>query len=354
MSVQPDRTIQYELPRLECGPWAVNPHYDDEYQAAMDEWCFPFFEGASWMSGRTDYYRESKLHLGIALIYPEADRERLDTWVKWNGLLCLCDDAVETAWARNDGATGTSVTIWDRINAMIARGREAGASPWELTDDALLAKIVELTFEIRSWLPSDAGEQFLDTVRDGFQSMTRKDQHRAAMPSLIDMTMAEYLRYRDTTYFTDIFFLGAAPMSGLEVPSGFFRDPALQRALAPAARHLFLMNDLYSFRREYVYHQENLTSLVHPVTLRVFNEGYSWQEAIDDLVAMITTAGKEYAAARDEWVATTDFPQADRYARALDLLLGGNHRFHQVSRRYHLDGETADSVVCDPEHIGYF
>ncbi|WP_433192137.1 terpene synthase family protein [Nocardia sp. CA-107356] len=332
----------YFLPVVRCPfAWKQNPCYDDKFQREVDDWVLSVFsthpEAANWV----ERIRRYRFYLWQAMMFPEIDRPQLVLWSKFTALLTVIDDIDEKSLARDAASQGQ---IWEELREAVRRLGITG--PVNPTSPSLVRTIIDV---VRGMV-----EPMTPPIRDGFLqelqllcrsqlvlAPVRRQQRRQ-----VGMSLESYLKHRCADYGTAIYARAIPHM--LSIDSSW--NTALATAVTYAHQHMFLVNDLYSFRKEYPRYRHNLAGMTHPMTIMVVDHGMSWQAAVDELVQMIHRAEDGYRKHRDALLRRTSSRDAARYCEALEHCIAGNLRYHLLSPRYHgldFEGEfTSRMVTC--------
>ncbi|WP_405136413.1 terpene synthase family protein [Nocardia sp. NBC_01388] len=162
--------------------------------------------------------------------------------------------------------------------------------------------------------------------------------------------MATYLRMRPIDVMIKFWLLLYEYTLDIELGRLFVTHPEVTAAEDPAIRHLYLVNDLLSYRQEYYGdHHMNIVAVLR-------QEGVGRQDAVDRTCELIAVAEQDFLAARDR-IRTGELgsdPVVCAYLLAIEHLVSGSLDWSYLSSRYHgagyqWNGLTSGIVIMHPE-----
>ncbi|MCC9706036.1 terpene synthase family protein [Streptomyces sp. MNU76] len=356
MNMIPAGRISYFLPAITCSfPWEKNKNYDEEFQENTDDWVLSLFSDNSRVIAYRKYTHMCRLYLWVAHVLPRLPRKEYELWSKYTGAATVLDDAHERDWEASvsrDG--GSALTPWEQLteNAESMRSRSTPPHPKSCISSPLVHGITQLVDQISDTMPDAERDAFLTVIRDYFHSNIYRNEHRASMPVVMELSLDQYLSFRDDDTGMWPYIIGVPHIMGAHPTEEEWNDPRRARLAWLANRHVLLVNDLYSFHKEYLQHSQNIPSLLHSVTVMVLGDGLEWQEAIDRLVNLVYAAEREYTEIRDQWIAEGASTAVREVFTGFELEMAGSLRYHLTSPRYHgrdFSGEfTSQTITCDP------
>lgn len=121
---------------------------------------------------------------------------------------------------------------------------------------------------------------------------------------------------------------------------------SVQRILLPLSLSMALVNDYFSWDKEYVdYLRKGPTNgrLYSSVKLLMDQHQVSVARAKDMVRQMIVQYEQEYARLRDEWMSAEERPaELQRYVEQMGLMASGSLYWHSKAPRYHNLGSLED------------
>lgn len=161
--------------------------------------------------------------------------------------------------------------------------------------------------------------------------------------------MATYLRLRPIDVMIKFWLLLYEYTLNIKLGQLFVAHPEVTEAEEPAIRHLYLVNDLLSYRQEYFSdHHMNVIAVLR-------REGIGLQDAVDRTCELIAVAERDFLATRDR-ILTGELadPVVRAYLLAIEHMVSGSLDWSYLSSRYHgagyrWNGLTSGMVVMHPE-----
>ncbi|MER7395335.1 terpene synthase family protein [Streptomyces sp. NPDC000151] len=182
--------------------------------------------------------------------------------------------------------------------------------------------------------------RYRDAYRDILHSAVQEAEERKD-GSLPDF--ATYMQGRRTNLFGYWATIQTEFALGLDLGRKLdeSEDLALVRDLT--IDHMVLVNDLYSFPKEY-----DAREVMNAVWIFVVREGRALQQAIDRLAELIGEVEDAFVAARRRIAEGPLAGRADisRYVTELGHLISGNVYYHQRTTRYHGDEHGGQRVAA--------
>jgi hypothetical protein len=133
---------------------------------------------------------------------------------------------------------------------------------------------------------------------------------------------------------------------GIDLSDEIAGDDQLAGMWRIVGTHVVLVNDLFSFRKEYF-----TGDGLNLITSLLYHEKMTLQSAVDKVQDMIGKAGEDFAAAcRDIRVRYARHPRGkdvERYLEALGYMISGNVAWSYESPRYHGVGHFWDGLPPD-------
>jgi hypothetical protein len=181
-------------------------------------------------------------------------------------------------------------------------------------------------------------------------------EQASVAPSTETSDLEEWLRFRGYTIGARYNHVLLEHALDVDMTEPFEQEPTLLRAAELVARHQFLMNDLFSYRKEILAGQE------HSNTLAVIQrlEGVDLQQAVDRLCDLAEQIERQYAHARQEIQAGSLKGRRDvaRYLDEMWHMITGNIEYSLMTPRYngighHWNGLTAGQVTLTPARTIY-
>ncbi|WP_371478770.1 terpene cyclase [Kitasatospora sp. NBC_00315] len=313
-------------------PFQVNPHAE-EARGHLSAWARR--TGLIRRESVVERFEHADFGWFAAMVYPTADRERLELMADWFAWLFLVDDQLD------DGTVGRDL---DRAAAMTRELQEvlesppgAGAGPgghsvaaaslaelWERTAATASASwrlrfAAHLEECLRTAATWEAANRIRGVVPDE-ETYIRKRRHTGAIYVCMD--------------FVDI-------VEDLDVPVALYRDRDFSAALDAACDVVCWTNDVYSLEKERSLGETH--NLVHVVE---HHRGIDRAKALREVAAMITEATGLFLAKEAALLAA--HPEHERVLRpclaGMRSWMRGNLDWSRQTKRYR------DPVGEQPEH----
>jgi hypothetical protein len=356
--------ISYVLADVSCAfPVEVNPHYE-RVEREVAEWTervFAHYDQVDdfWLG----HARRSVHSLWQSMVFPDIGYADLTLWSKITSALTVFHDAVERGRDKHGPAWKDSWrpawhTLLDGAE-LIAHAAAAGQDPVA----AVLAadfpaepkEILRPFAQLRGQMSARVGNDFIAALHALADGIITEFRIAAETGGGAALDLDAYLEVRMRTY--GLFYIAALPaLNRTALTDDELNDPRLAELKRLAHIHTCLVNDLYSFRMEYIRNADRVTALVQAIPRLVHGHGLSWQEAVDQLVEMIYDTERRYLELRNAWFADGVSPAVRETCRRLEWIMSGNLEYMKVTPRYHgtyFQGEFRGGlVVCDPAEAG--
>ncbi|MFC7308233.1 terpene synthase family protein [Streptomyces monticola] len=272
--------------------------------------------------------RADNYTMWAALCFPDAPKELLALWCRFNALYTVIENKQEALFSTADA--GSAEETWSRTVHYLYRLSHApdlSEIPADEWGGGLPRHYVMAARSIALTLPEGLGRYFLRRVA---QMATAQFQEPDAIRSP-RMWLAEYLEYRHVNFGIPLFIATIRGLMARDISAAEWESPYRAELDRLTAHHCCLTNDLYSFQKEWN-DRDGKAAHVQAVGILSAMHGLSVQEAIDRLAEEIEAAERSYVALRDT-VAMT--PEMREYCMRLEHITAGNLRYHQVSPRFH-------------------
>ncbi|MFJ6659797.1 terpene synthase family protein [Streptomyces sp. NPDC091377] len=120
---------------------------------------------------------------------------------------------------------------------------------------------------------------------------------------------------------------------GIDLTHEIATYPELTRLQELQVDYLILLNDLYSFRKEYL-RSRDTANLIAVLCIR---HHHSLQQAVDTICARMTATEKTFIAERDTFLSDHPGirPEVREFLDGLGYVMSGTLQFHRTTSRYH-------------------
>ncbi|MFE0802186.1 terpene synthase family protein [Streptomyces sp. NPDC058812] len=300
--------------------------------ADANRWAFELFRDDPRVPtpARADNYTT-----WVALCFPDAGPELLTRWCRFNALYTVIENKQEALYETSDA--GSAEAVWERTVTLLFRQSHAPdvfAVPADGWGEGLPRFYLLAAHGIAKTLPELLARYFLRRIAYMAQAQY---QEEAAIKSP-RMGLGEYLEYRQVNFGIPLFIATIRALMGRDLSSAEWESSARAELDRLTARHCCLVNDLYSFRKEWN-DRDGKKAPVQAVTVLRALHGLPTQRAIDLLAETIEATEAEFLSLRDTVAKTAEMRD---YCDRLGHILAGNLRYHQVSPRFH--GRGFDGV----------
>jgi hypothetical protein len=342
----------YQLPRYARRlPWRLHPRHEAMRREAR-AWVRSFPEAHDWVreyrNGSSGVTLDGWLEEGVGdtygcLAFPLALDERIRILCDINEWYTLLDDAAA-------GSDGTFMSIGaaarraaiDRVVAILEGSGTAydGGGEVDQLDRVCFGRMLaDVWFRLVRVAEPGLRERFAADMSAAARTWVAEAETRAATP----LDFGAYVSLRRVSVAAMSLPRFVELGAGVDLGSELMEHPALRELETLQANYLVFLNDLYSFRKEYV-RSHDTWNLVAVLCL---NDGYTLQEAIDRLCRLMETTETEFIRLRDAFVrAYPDAgPGVHAFVEGLGHVMSGTLQFHLTSTRYHGLRHNGDAIT---------
>ncbi|MEU9256367.1 terpene synthase family protein [Streptomyces sp. NPDC048270] len=306
--------------------WRINPHHSLETDAAANAWAYGLFSDDPRVPVPVlaDNYTT-----WAALCFPDVDRGLLTCWCRFNALYTVAENKQEALY-ETSGA-GSAREMWARTATLLLRQSHAddvfAVGDW---GDGLTRHFMAAAMTIAERLPESLARYFLRRTASMAQAQYQENQ-AIGSPR---MGWGEYLEYRQVNFGVPLFTATIPALLERNLSADEWESAEREQLDRLTAHHCCLVNDLYSFRKEWN-DRNGKKAHVQAVSVLQHAYGLGLQEALDRLVEKIGETERKIFALRSRWALTAE---ADEYCDRLEDISAGNLRYHQISPRFHGSG----------------
>ncbi|MET9610043.1 terpene synthase family protein [Streptomyces sp. NPDC006512] len=317
----------FTIPPVRTGfRWRINPHHCAEMDAEANAWAYGLFSDDPRVPApvHADNYTT-----WAALCFPDVDPDLLNRWCRFNALYTFAENRQEALYGTSDA--GSAERVWARTVTLLLRQSHAhdvfAAGDW---GDGLPRSYLATAMTIAERLPESLARYFLRRLA----SMAQAQYQEAHMIRSPRMGWGEYLEYRHVNFGVPLFTATLPALMERNLSAPEWESAGRERLDRLTAHHCCLVNDLYSFRKEWN-DRNGKKAHVQAVSVLQHVYGLGLQEALDKLVETIEETERQYVVLRSRWALTAE---ADEYCDRLEDMIAGNLRYHQISPRFHGSG----------------
>ncbi|MFI5867769.1 terpene synthase family protein [Streptomyces sp. NPDC051546] len=306
--------------------WRINPHHSPEMDAEANAWAFGLFSDDPRVPApvHADNYTT-----WAALCFPDVDAELLTRWCRFNALYTVMENKQEALYGTS--GAGSAERLWERTVMLLFQQSHAddvfAAGDW---GDGLPRYNLTAAMTIAETLPEPLARYFLRRIAYMAQAQYQ-EAHVIRSPR---MGWGEYLEYRHVNFGVPLFTATLPALMERSLSAEEWESAERGQLDLLTAHHCCLVNDLYSFRKEWN-DRNGKKPHVQAVSVLQHMHGPGIQEALDRLVGAIEETERRYVALRSRWARTAG---AAEYCDRLEDISAGNLRYHQISPRFHGDG----------------
>ncbi|MFF1410853.1 terpene synthase family protein [Streptomyces sp. NPDC058289] len=320
-------TQTFTIPSVRTGfRWRINPHHSTEMDADANAWAFGLFSDDPRVPApvHADNYTT-----WAALCFPDVDADLLSRWCRFNALYTVIENKQEALY-ETSGA-GSAERLWERTVTLLFRQSHADdvfvACDW---GKGLPRHNLTAAMAIAEKLPEALARYFLRRIAYMAQAQYQED---LAIRSP-RMGWGEYLEYRHINFAVPLFTATIPALLERSLSAEEWESTERAQLDRLTAHHCCLVNDLYSFRKEWN-DRNGKKRHVQAVSVLQHIYGLGIQEALNRLVERIEETERQFVALRSRWALT---PEAEEYCDRLEDISAGNLRYHQTSPRFHGGG----------------
>jgi len=314
------QTLVLPLPRLSL-PVARHPRHEAiERQLAIDDYPTILRHYRSDAAARR--FLAQRIPAYGSLCYPNARPDRVYAIHRMMHVTTLMDDAF-THLARTGDQAGLDTLREHFLAAVDGKLPPADAPSARLLHDTL--RLMRTAGDARPafW------QRFVECIRDQIRTQANPTATDASRLSL-----ADYLAFRRVEGFGHWITLLTEYALDIDMGERLAKHPALADARDAAIDSVILVNDLFSFRKEWSAHER-----FNAVWILMRVEQLDVQAALDRLAALCASNERRLIDARDAIATGVLAGDADTqaYVTELGYMSAGNAEFHAFSTRYHGD-----------------
>lgn len=275
------------------------------------------------VEARLRRFDASQFGLLTACVYPMGDRERLEVCNDWHAWLFLFDDEVDEQREVCQQRQALQEYVDACLTVLRGGPLRLRATPLERFTQDLRWRMERLASE--QWL-----ERFVSDVEDYLYWGTLQAARHWAEGTVPELESYIEQRAMDSGMFTAEDLVEFA-VAGQELPERLFHQPLLQRMRQLCTRVVGLTNDLFSFEKEVLWHN-NPNNLVH--VLRVTRR-LGLEDAIEAAIALINADTDAFVACERQ---LAEMGEVDArvlaYVEGLKAWIHGNIHWSLVTGRY--------------------
>ncbi|MFF4369444.1 hypothetical protein [Streptomyces sp. NPDC001594] len=356
----PDGPPAFTLPVLTLRLPAPRPHPAAAQETRRTaDWCRTHLRCVLPDDDALDLYIAEHAEHFALWCYPDAPLERLGLITDLMQFFGAVDNVLDDVRACDRTGSTTRALLDPVLDALrsgppggddtpgTAPGRAPGTTP------GVLCELLALMTRLHRHLSPRQGERLLAALTEYADGCAAEDSLRAT-GTVPDFDT--YQRVHVGTSFHGLVMLLIEYALGLDVSSALTTCPALRAAVDAAIRHVLLVNDLFSYRREHFHGDAS----INPITIFLRQPGQTLQGAVDRLSALILAAERDLYDARAATLASpaaTD-PAVVAFLEGVETFCSGYLRSVYLAGRYNgvghtWNGLTSGTVVLHPDRTEY-
>ncbi|MEU6865828.1 hypothetical protein ABZ924_21630 [Streptomyces sp. NPDC046876] len=282
--------------------------------------------------------------------YPDTPLERLGLITDLMQFFGAVDNVLDNVRATDRTGSTTRALLEPVLDALKTVSPDDAAT---CTAPDVLRELLELMTRLRQHLSPRQGERLLHAVSEYADGCMQEDSLRAA-GTVPDFDT--YQQVHGSTSFRGLVMVLIEYALGLDVSYALATCPALQATVDVAIRHVLLVNDLFSYRREHFHGDAS----INPITIFLQQPGENLQGAVDRLSALILAAERDLYDARAATLASpaATEPAVIAFLEGLEMFCSGYLRSVYLAGRYNgvghtWNGLTSGTVVLHPDRTEY-
>ncbi|MGB8947350.1 MAG: hypothetical protein WCD21_45020 [Streptomyces sp.] len=264
--------------------------------------------------------------------FPLADDDRMLDLAIFNLLAFLIDDIADEPGTVSAAPSAVDVATMAAVMAHLVRSDDPPGPGASVLED-LQARLQR----IKADMPPTLRERFVTTACDYIELQGTTPQEQGWNPA---MSLEESMRCHHRAVGVPVALASIEYRMGVDLTDHLAAHPELVALNDITVRHLLLVNDLATYRKEYFHGALAWNALaVRQTTCHL-----PLQKAVDQHCAEIIDAERHYVAQRD-LLLTGDLgrsPAIRHYLAALDYYLAGNLHWSTTAGRYHGPGHHHD------------
>ncbi|WNG51228.1 hypothetical protein F0U60_49170 [Archangium minus] len=272
---------------------------------------------------RVKRFDASQFGLLTAYTYPKGTRERLELCNDWHVWLFLFDDEADEQ--KEVGQRPEYLQAYVEACLKVLRGGplRSRATPLERFTHELHTRMCRLASDM--WL-----ERFARDAEDYLYRGTLPAARNWAAGNVPELEPYIEQRAMDSAMYTAQDLVEFA-QEGQELPEALFQLPLVQRMRHLCTRVVGLTNDLFSFEKEVLWHN-NPNNFVYVLQV---NRQLGLEEAIDEAISLINADTDAFIACEEELLASGPVdPRVLSYVEGMKAWIHGNVRWSLVTGRY--------------------
>jgi hypothetical protein len=339
----PEVAPRFTFPRLFCKLPPPRAHdLTEQEQQRSAGWCRQHLQSLL-PDAAIDTFLAEQLHLLAAYCYPGARADRIALITDAMMLFGAVDNILDSIRSTDRRAPGVQVVI-DVILECLRGGRSDAA--------AGLREIADLLSRVQDGMSAPQRERLIAGIDEYAEGCAAEDRLRAQ--PITDFHA--YMQAHIGASFRGLVLALIEYGLDIDISTSLASSPALRAAGENAIKHALLINDLFSYRKEW--YAGNVS--MNPITVFIRYGGKTLQQAVDCLCDLILATEAELYDARDAVLASSasDYPHVRTYLQALEEFCAGYIRCCFTIGRYngaghHWNGVTHGTMVLYPDRTEY-
>ncbi|WP_406503255.1 hypothetical protein [Streptomyces sp. NBC_00212] len=309
-------------------------------------WCREHLPSLLGNEASVEAFLAKKCELIATHVYPDVATDRLDLIHDWMTYFAAVDDLLDDVRPA-DRTTASMPAILDPLLSALHSGVQPDDSP------AYIHEMLDLIARLDKDLTREQKQRLVAAVEEYANGCADEDQLRVAGAITdFDTYMAAHVAVSHGSVVVLLLEYGL----NIDV-SAHLADPTeLREAKDAAIRHVLLVNDLFSYRKEHFTGEVSDNA----ITLFTKHYGLDFQEAVQHLCDLILQTEREFYAFHDQVRATPTGhdPVVRTFLHGLEMLCSGYVRYSYVTPRYNgvdhnWNGVTSGTVTLLPDPTVY-
>ncbi|MGW5346110.1 terpene synthase family protein [Streptomyces sp. NPDC004050] len=337
----PVLTVQLPAPRL-------HPAARQETRRTAD-WCRTHLRCILPDDDALDLFIAEHAECFALWCYPDAPLERLGLITDLMQFFGAVDNVLDDVRATDRTGSATRALLEPVLDAL----KSGPSDDATRTGPDVLRELLDLMGRLHQHLSPRQGERLLHALSEYADGCVQEDGLRAAG------TVPDFDTYQQVhagTSFRGLVMVLIEYALGIDVSSALATCPALQATVDVAIRHVLLVNDLFSYRREHFHGDAS----INPITIFLQQPGENLQGAVDRLGSLILDAERDLYDARAATLASpaATEPAVVAFLEGLETFCSGYLRSVYLAGRYNgvghtWNGLTSGTVVLHPDRTEY-